>query len=190
MIGLSDLRIKGFWAAVYTALALGANPAAADPALEALRQGEMRKLVVHQTPVAVSQAGYTDLGGGNHALADLVGRVAVVNFWATWCAPCRAEMPALDALRAEMAPEGVEVIAIATGHNRLPSIEAFYEKAALKHLPVLLDPKKGLAQGMGVAGLPVTVVLNKEGAEVARMIGEADWNSPEAKAILRHLAAR
>ena len=190
MIGLSGVRMKGFLTAVYTALVLGANPVAADPALEGMRQGEMRKLVVHAEPIEVSQARYGDLSGGAHALSDLKGRVAVVNFWATWCAPCRAEMPALDRLRAELAPEGVEVIAIATGHNRQPAIEAFYEDAKIRHLPILLDPKKTLAQGMGVVGLPVTVVLDREGREVARMIGEAEWDSAEAKALLRVLAAR
>lgn len=189
MIGLSVLRVTGMLAAVYTAFALGANPALADPALNALRQGEMRKLVVHEAPQPVSDAAFFNAEGAPVHLADWKGRVAVVNFWATWCAPCRAEMPALNALQLST-PDEIAVVTIATGRNLMPAIERFYEDAAITDLPILLDPKSALARGMGVVGLPVTVVLNKEGLEVARMIGEAEWNSPDAKAILAELAQR
>lgn len=183
------LKGLGVLAAVYTAFVLGANPAAADAELEGLRQGAMRKLVVHSEPMAAGVAGFTARDGTLHALADWRGKVVVLNFWATWCAPCRAEMPALDALAAAMAPE-VAVVPVATGRNPPPSIDKFFADAAITHLPVLLDPKSALAREMGVVGLPVTVVLDREGREVARMIGEADWNSAEARAMLGVLAAR
>ena len=189
MGNLSGLRRTGMLAAVYTALALGANPVAADPALEALRQGEMRKLVVHSDPVAAGDAVFFDRDGGKLRLADWQGQVVLLNFWATWCAPCRAEMPALDALQGEMG-DRVAVVTVATGRNSMPGIEKFFEDAQITRLPVLLDPKSALARQMGVAGLPVTVILNREGEEVARMIGEAHWNSPEAQAVLSELASR
>ncbi len=175
--------------AVYTGLALAANPAAADPALAALRQGEMRKLVVHSQPLPVGDAAFFDPEGGTHRLADWQGKVVVLNFWATWCAPCRAEMPALDAL-AVFDPGQVAVVTVATGRNLLPAINRFYEDTGIQNLPVLLDPKSALARQMGVAGLPVTVVLDRQGQEVARMIGEADWDSADARAMLAELAAR
>lgn len=174
---------------VYMALAAGANPAAADPALAAMRDGDMRKLVVHDAPQEVSDAVFTDRDGAEFRLADWRGRVVVLNFWATWCPPCRAEMPALDALQAALA-EDVAVVTVATGRNLLPAIDKFYAEAGIVNLPILLDPKSGLARGMGVVGLPVTVVLDREGREVARMIGEADWNTAEAHRILEAVAAR
>lgn len=189
MIGLSGLRMKGIVAVFYTALALGANPGHADPALDALRVGEMRKLVVHEQPVDASDAVFFDAAGGQKTLADWHGKVAVVNFWATWCAPCRAEMPALDALE-KGTPDDIAVVTIATGRNLMPAIEKFYDEAAIEALPVLLDPKQALSRGMGVVGLPVTVVLDREGREVARMIGEAEWNSIEARDLLAAIAAR
>lgn len=189
MVNLWGLRKTGLLAAVYTALAFGANPVAADPALEALRTGEMRKLVVHSTPVSAGDAVFFDRDGGKKTLADWRGQVVVLNFWATWCAPCRAEMPALDDLQGEM--EGkVAVVTIATGRNLMPAIDKFFEEQSLTRLPVLLDPKSTLARQMGVAGLPVTVILDRQGQEVARMIGEAHWNSPEAQAVLAELAGR
>ena len=189
MVNLWGLRKRGMLAVVYTALAIGANPVAADPALEALRLGEMRKLVVHSAPQPVGDATFTDREGRKLTLADWDGQVVLLNFWATWCAPCRAEMPALDALQGEMGDRAA-VVTIATGRNLLPAIDKFFDDQNITRLPVLLDPKSTLARQMGVAGLPVTVVLDREGREVARMIGEADWNSPEAQAVLLALADR
>lgn len=175
--------------AVYTALTLGANAVSADPALQELRVGEMRNIAIHDKPVAVAKGTITDPAGNTYRLADWQGKVAVVNFWATWCAPCREEMPALDALAAD-AGDDLAVVTIATGRNLLPAIDKFFAETEIEHLPKLLDPKSVVARPMGVAGLPVTVVLNREGQEVARLIGGADWNSPEARAVLAELAAR
>lgn len=175
-------------AGFYTAMAAGANPVAADAALNALRVGEMRRLVVHDTPIAAPEVAFADGMGAAKSFADWPGQVRVVNFWATWCAPCRAEMPGLNTLATDT-PD-VAVLAVATGRNLRPAIDKFYGETGVDNLPVLLDPKSALARAMGVVGLPVTVVLDKEGREVARMIGEADWASAEARAVLADLAAR
>ncbi|WP_233588993.1 TlpA family protein disulfide reductase [Falsigemmobacter faecalis] len=188
MAGLSGLRVMLALAGFYTALGPGANPALADAALTALRVGEMRRLVVHETPQSVPEIAFADGAGAVKRFADWQGRVRVVNFWATWCAPCRAEMPGLDRLAREM-PE-VAVLTIATGRNLRPALDKFYEETGITDLPLLLDPKSAVARGLGVVGLPVTVVLDKEGREAARMIGEADWASAEAMAVLKDLAAR
>ena len=171
-------------------LTAGANPALA----EALpRAGDMRKLVLHDSPREGSDIGFTDASGAAVSLADFAGKVVVLNFWATWCPPCRAEMPTLDALQAGMGGEDLVVLAVATGRNMVPAIEKFYAEAEIRHLPIYLDPKGQigpLARSFGVAGLPVTVVLDREGREVGRLTGEADWNAPEARSLLAALVAR
>ena len=111
----------------------------------------------------------------------------LVDFWATWCAPCRQEMPSLDRLQAAM-PE-IAVVPVATGRNAVAGIERFFSEVGIANLPILRDPKSELARGMGVMGLPVTVILNPEGQEVARLIGDAGWDSDSAKAILAALVA-
>lgn len=175
-------------AVIYTAFALGANPAAADPAAwSALREGDMRKLSFHAEPRPASQAVFFDPAGGEHRLGDWAGRHVVLNFWATWCPPCRKEMPALDALEAGFGGNGFAVVTVATGRNSVPGIEKFFAEAGVQNLPVLLDPRSALAREMGVVGLPVTVILNPEGQEIARMTGEADWNSASAHAIVQAL---
>jgi thiol-disulfide isomerase/thioredoxin len=175
-------------AVLYIVLAAGAN--AADPAaLAALRDGSMQKLVIHDTPQPVSDAAFTAPDGTEHRLSDWQGQVVVLNFWATWCAPCRVEMPMLDALQRDLGGPDFAVLPVATGRNPPEGIRRFYDEAGIADLPVYLDPRQGLAREMAVLGLPVTVVLNRQGQEVARLTGEADWNSASARAIVAALVA-
>ena len=174
-------------AVLYTALGLCANAAAADvPAAMALRAGDMQKLAPTEPPVALTEAALVDGTDAPRSLDEYRGKWMVLNFWATWCAPCRHEMPSLDRLQAAM-PE-IAVVPVATGRNSVEGITAFFEEAGVKALPVLRDPKSVLARSMGVMALPVTVIVNPEGQEVARLIGDAEWDSAEAQAVLRALS--
>jgi thiol-disulfide isomerase/thioredoxin len=191
------LNLPGLTAALlYAALAAFANPGAAQDltaeqreALEALRQGSMRKLIVHDAPLPVADAAFTDRDGAETALAASNGKVRLVNFWAAWCAPCREEMPALDALARDLDGPDFAVIPIATGRNSPEAIDHFLADVGVVTLKTWLDPKGTLAQAMEVPGLPVTLVLNREGEEVARLLGGADWNGDSARAIIDYLTA-
>ena len=177
-------------AVLYTALALGANAAVADTAaLEALREGTLKKLVFSSEAQPVSQITFTDPEGGAHQLSDWKGKYVLLNFWATWCAPCRKEMPGLEELQAEFGGDTFEVVPIATGRNALPGIRRFFQEVGVENLPILLDPKQKIARDMAVLGLPITVILNPEGQEIARLRGDAEWNSDSAKAIISQLIA-
>jgi thiol-disulfide isomerase/thioredoxin len=179
------MMLRKFMAVLYTVAVIGANAAMADVA--ALRDGDMKKLALHDSPVALPQAVLQDADDAEHSLTDYRGKWVVLNSWATWCAPCREEMPSLDRLQAAM-PE-LAVVPVATGRNAVEGIERFYAEAGVTLLPVLRDPKSDLARGMAVMGLPVTVILNPEGQEVARLIGDAEWDSDNAKAVLAALMA-
>ena len=189
-------------ALVYTALVLGAiaaglfvalrddapAPVTRDlSAIEALKSGDMAKLMFHSEPKPAGREVFFDPDGGEHRLEDYRGRYVLVNFWATWCAPCREEMPSLEALQQALGGPEFEVVTIATGRNRLPAIRKFFEEAGVESLPVLLDPKNDLAREMGVLGLPITVILDPNGYEIARLRGDADWSSDSAKAIITAL---
>lgn len=177
------------WASVlYTALSGLAN-AADVAALEALREGSIKKLVFLEEPQPVSDAVFTDPDGGEHRLSDWQGKYALVNFWATWCAPCRKEMPGLDALQQEFGGDNFEVVTIATGRNTLTGINKFFDETEIKALPKLLDPRQALAREMAVLGLPITVLLDPDGNEIARLRGDAEWDSDSAKAIIAALIA-
>lgn len=170
---------------LYTALMLGANPVAADVA--SLREGDMKKLALHEAPVDLPEAVLLDAEDGEHSLAEYRGKWVVLNFWATWCAPCRREMPSLERLQTAM-PE-IAVVPVATGRNAVEGIKRFFADAGVKTLPTLRDPQSDLARAMGIIGLPVTVILNPEGQEVARLIGDAEWDGESAQAVLKALAA-
>lgn len=174
-----------FSALLYAALIMLANPAAADLAeAAALREGDMQKLIFLAEPIAAGQTPFTDPEGGSHSFADYHGQVVLVNFWATWCAPCRKEMPMLDALQAELGGEDFQVVTIATGRNSVAGINRFFEEVGVTRLPVLLDPKSTLAREMLVLGLPMTMLLDRNGQEIARLRGDADWASESALAVI------
>lgn len=182
-----------FAALVYTAALGSANAQVLDAgeraAVEALREGDMRKLAVHAAPVPVPDTAFTSRNGAELRLADSNGQLRLVNFWATWCAPCRKEKPSLEALQRDLGPGGLRVMPIASGRNPPEAIDAFKAEVGLSLLQTDLDPRGALTAAMGVPGLPVTVVLNREGQEIARLMGGADWTSPSAKAIIGHLLA-
>ncbi|MGO4852483.1 TlpA disulfide reductase family protein [Phaeovulum sp. W22_SRMD_FR3] len=177
--------------ALYTALGLCAN-LTAIPAMAAdltpLRSGAMNKLVIAEAPAQpenVLEVELPMLSGGNARLADYQGKVVLVNFWATWCAPCRKEMPALAALQSRLGGDDFSVVTVASGRNPEPAIQKFFAEAGVEGLPVLRDERQSLARQMGVLGLPVSVLFDREGREVARLIGDAAWDGPEAEAVIR-----
>ncbi len=172
---------------LYTALVFTANAALADSSqLEALREGTMKKLIFSD-PVPVSSETFTHAEGGEFRLSDFQGKYTLVNFWATWCAPCRKEMPMLSELQAEFGGEAFEVVTIATGRNELSGMTRFFNEIEVDNLPLYLDPRQSLARNMGVLGLPITLILDPDGNEIARMRGDAEWNSESAKAIIATL---
>ncbi|MBE3639331.1 TlpA family protein disulfide reductase [Mangrovicoccus algicola] len=176
--------------ALYTALALCANPGLADPGIEALRDGSLKKLVVHSAPRPASEAGFETFEGAPVSLADYRGQVVLLNFWATWCAPCRKEMPALDALQRDLGGEDFQVVTVATGRQAPAAITRFLDETGADALPRHRDPKMALARDMAVLGLPVTVLIDRQGNEVARLQGDAEWDSESARAIIAALTAQ
>lgn len=180
-----------FWSAVlYTGLSLGANAAAADTAaIEALRTGDMQKLSVID-PVALPDATLTDIDGATHSLGDYRGKIVLLNFWATWCAPCRKEMPALDRLQAAAGGDEFAVVTVATGHSPVSAMRGFFADQGVKNLPLLVDADQSFSRANGVVGLPTTLILDRDGNEIARMVGPAEWDGPDARALVAGLVAQ
>jgi thiol-disulfide isomerase/thioredoxin len=178
------------FALLYTAAMALANPAQADlAAAAAALDGDMKKLVFHAEPKPAGMTDFTTFEGEPLNLAQWQGKWTIVNFWATWCAPCRKEMPMLSELQTEYGGESFEVVTIATTRNPPQAMEAFFEEIGVSNLPLHRDPGSKLAREMGILGLPITVILNPEGQEVARMRGDANWASDSAKAMIEALLA-
>jgi len=160
--------------AAFAAPVAGADPearqnAAADtgPPLEGAFAEDFTLL---DPPVPAPPDAVTDLAGRPVRLADFAGRVVLVNFWATWCAPCIREMPALDRLQAALGDAGT----------------AFASELGLKHLALYLDPTSTLARAFGLSGLPTSFLIDAAGRVVGGLQGEAEWDSPEAQALIRY----
>jgi thiol-disulfide isomerase/thioredoxin len=131
---------------------------------------------------------FRDAEGREHDLTGFAGRGLILNFWATWCPPCVAEMPALDRLQKIVAGEGIAVLALSSDRGGKTQVEAFYERLGLRHLGIWLDPRGAAGRAMGVRGLPTTVILDRKGLERARLEGEAEWDAPPLLAAVRRLA--
>jgi peroxiredoxin len=128
------------------------------------------------------------LGGGELALASQRGKVVVLNFWATWCPPCVAEMPALERLQRALAPEGVSVVTVSTDEDEA-ALRRFVADQRLT-LPVLRDPGGRLAaSAYHTTGYPETFVLDRAGRVLQHVVGPAEWDSPEWLARFRGLLA-
>lgn len=165
--------------------AIGVGPVAADTgALIALAQGDMAKLRFVSTPAAVPVTKFVDANGKSVSMKDYRGKHVLLNFWALWCAPCRAEMPDLEALNARMQGTNFEVVTVATGRNARPAVDKFFVEKDLATLPKLFDPKMTLAREFGALGLPVSVLIDPQGREIARVNGEADWDGRDAVALI------
>ena len=177
--------LLGLACLLYTGFGASANAGTVPPGL---LTGDMEKLVLAEVPKAVPDAELLDMQDAPHRLAELRGKWLVVNFWATWCVPCRLEMPALD--RLQKAVPGLMVVTVAAGPNPVPAMTRFLEEAGVTGVTVWRDPDQALAHQIGIFGLPVTLIVNPDGAEVGRLIGGAAWDAVEARAVLAALMAR
>lgn len=124
-------------------------------------------------------------GESERTLADFKGQALVVNLWATWCAPCVTEMPALDRLSETVSGDGIAVLPLSADREGAPVIQAFFATNGIGHLPVMVDRMGKVARALGVPGLPTTVLYDREGREVGRVVGIAEWDAPDAVAFLR-----
>lgn len=149
-------------------------------------------LVLDGAAPARPTAPFQNESGDTLTLAEFDGRVALVNIWATWCAPCVREMPSLDRLAAHF-DDSVFVVAPITVDPRIEDARAFYDEFSLTNLPLLHDPTFGVVRPMTVSGfptgLPLTVIYDAGGVEVARLPGDAEWDSPEAIALIERIIA-
>ena len=127
----------------------------------------------------------TALDGRRHRLADYRGRVVLVNFWATWCAPCRAEMPSIERLRRSLEKEPFAVLAVNVGEDAAV-VRAFAREVPM-NFPLLLDPDTKVSRAWGARALPMTFIVGPEGRIRYQALGERDWADVDIRARLRAL---
>lgn len=174
-------------AAIYTSLSPKTTfPSGTKPKVT----GAIQHFRLLENPRRLPDAIFMDAKGNVKNLSDLRGKVVLVNFWATWCAPCRREMPALDRLQETLGDGGFTVLAASSDRAGTPQVRRFYKEFDIKNLGVFLDPKARMQRAFGAFSLPTSVLIDRRGREVGRLVGPAEWDAAEAEALIRHFMAR
>jgi thiol-disulfide isomerase/thioredoxin len=140
-------------------------------------------------PKPAPELSFFDGEGNALSLEDFRGKVVVLNLWATWCAPCRHEMPSLDRLQATLGEEGLQVLPLSLDRGEVSQIQAFYDEVGLPTLGIYHDPEAAAGRAFGAYGLPTTIVIDREGREIGRLLGPAEWDSEAAMALIRAVLA-
>ena len=140
-------------------------------------------------PRPTPDATFLEADGGSIQLSALRGRIVLLNFWATWCGPCVEEMPSLDRLQGRMASDDFAVVALSEDRG-MPTVERFFKKLGLARLGRYLDPDNGLQGRLGINALPTTMILDRDGRALGALVGAAQWDSPEALALIRYYLDR
>ena len=168
-------------------LALFAAPAHAEGIAPELLTGWMQNLVLSDPARPAPEITVLAPAGTEYGLEDFQGRVVLLNIFATWCAPCRREMPSLDRLAARLSGDDFVLIGISQDRKGADVYLPFLDELGVTHFETFADPGLKASRKLRILGLPATIVLDRQGREIGRMLGPAEWDSDEAVALLRHL---
>lgn len=163
-----------------------AAPGAASGTKPAAGQGgnEMAAFVRKSSPEVLPAFTFQDKDGRAITIADFKGRTVLLNLWATWCAPCRHEMPALDRLQAAMGSDKFEVVALSLDKDGVDKARKFLGEIKVSHLGFYIDPTGKEGFNLKPVGLPTTLLIDADGREIGRLAGPAEWDSEAAKALI------
>ena len=183
-------------AAVYGIAAMQGNPsdAACKPATELtkrlapLAKGEVAAMGIASAPKRLPDLAFADADGKPRTLADFKGRTVLLNLWATWCVPCRKEMPALDALQAKLGAENFEVVTVNIDTRNLDKPKTWLNEVGIKKLAYYADPSAKIFQDLKVIGkafgMPTTLLVDPDGCELGTLAGPAEWASDDALKLI------
>jgi len=133
-----------------------------------------------ETPRPLPELNFVDGAGAPRSLTDFRGRVILLNVWATWCVPCREEMPALDRLQAMLGGPDFEVVALSIDRGGVFAVKSFYEELDVRALRIYVDGSGEALTKLGAVGIPLTLLVDRDGRELWRVVGPAEWDKPAA----------
>lgn len=134
---------------------------------------------VHPTPRPLPEIAFRDKDGKDLLLSNFKGRVILLNIWATWCTPCRREMPTLDRLQAQLGGPDFEVVALSIDRAGVEKVKPFFAEIGVRQLKIYIDQRSAVTSRLAVVGLPTTLLIDREGREVWRYVGPAEWDDGE-----------
>jgi thiol-disulfide isomerase/thioredoxin len=181
MVALSGMR------ASRRGLVLAAAGTLAVPLIGRKARAAQVRPLAETGPKPLPEFSFTDADGKPHGMGDFAGKGVLINLWATWCPPCVAEMPALDRTQAALAGEDILVLALSSDRGGKAQVETFYRDRNISRLGLWLDPRGAASRALGARGLPTSIVVDRQGREMARLEGDAAWDAPEMLAEIRRL---
>lgn len=146
--------------------------------------------VVQETAVPIVAFRFADGEGKPLGLEDFRGKVLLVNVWATWCAPCREEMPTLDRLQAKLGGGEFEVLALSIDRGGVGVVKDFFRDIKLKHLRIYIDQSGQAMFALNVLGIPTTLLVDRDGRELGRLTGMKQWDDPAMVQLLQDVVAK
>ncbi|MEM1138844.1 MAG: TlpA disulfide reductase family protein [Pseudomonadota bacterium] len=185
LIGVGVLGVAGTLFTVKDT-SVSARQTVTAPQKFGLQQGDMRTFEFAERRFEAPQSTFVTAEGSERTLGDWRGKVILVNLWATWCAPCIEELPALDRLQAAMGSEDFEVVALSVDKAGPQKTEAFLKDLGIEHLALFNDQTMGLMWELQAAGLPTTILFDANGTEIGRLAGIAAWDGQEAKRLIQY----
>ena len=146
---------------------------------QALEKPDLKNLVLIKNPKLYEDVTFKDINQKNVNLDDFKGKLIILNFWATWCAPCKEEMPSLDTLQSNTKLNNLKIFPINIGQEDISKSEIFFKDLNIENLDIYIDAPITLAKKFSIRGVPTTILFNKEGKEFARIMGSIDFNDKE-----------
>jgi len=145
---------------------------------------------LHAAAKTLPEVRFQDADSQSRTLADFKGKVVLLNIWATWCGPCRREMPTLDRLQGKLGGPEFEVLALSIDRGGPKVVRKFFTEINIQNLALYIDPSAKAGFALKVVGLPVTLLLDRQGQEIGRLVGPAEWDTPEMITFFRNIISK
>ena len=151
-----------------------------------IEKPDIENIVINKIPKTYQEIVFKDLNQKDIDLANYKGKLLILNFWATWCAPCLEEMPSLDLLQSDSRLNNLMIFPINIGQENLSKSENFFKELKIKNLNIYFDPTISLAKKFSLRGIPTTILFNKDGEEFARILGSIDFGDEKFLKWIKH----
>jgi thiol-disulfide isomerase/thioredoxin len=141
-----------------------------------IERPDIKNIVINKYPKSYKNITFKDINNKNIKLENFRSKLVILNFWATWCAPCLEELPSLDLLQSKKELNNLKIFPINIGQEDLLKSKLFFSKLKIKNLDIYYDPSVNLTKEFLLRGVPTTILINKEGKEFARIVGSIDFS--------------
>ena len=149
-----------------------------------------KNFILHEAPKPTTSIAFEDGQGQPRSLAEFRGKVVLLNIWATWCGPCRREMPSLDRLQALLGGSDFEVVALSIDRGGIEPVRKFYADVGIRNLAIYIDGSGKATRALAAVGVPATLLIDRTGRELGRLIGPAEWDEPDIVQFLKRVIAQ